>query len=65
MDLIEFAFGALTGVAGNTAYDGMKLILGNTFSKLEAFAKDDDKDRFELVLQTAIDSNVEIKKQLE
>ena len=65
MDLIEFTFGALTGVAGNAAYDGMKLILGETFNKLESFAKDDDKKSFELVLQTVIESNENIKQQLE
>lgn len=65
MDLVSFAFGALTGVAGNAAYDGMKLILGNTFNKLEVFAKNDEKEKFELVLLAAIESNETIKNQLE
>ncbi len=27
MGLVEFVFGAATGIAGNTAYDGVKMVL--------------------------------------
>ncbi len=65
MDLINFVFGAATGVAGNTVYDSTKLILGSTFGKLETFARQDDKERFELVLQTVLETNEAIKQQLD
>ena len=65
MDFVNFVFGTLTGVAGNAAYDGIKLIFGSTFSSLEASAKADNKEKFELILQTAIEQNNEIKQQLE
>ncbi len=66
MDLISFVFGAAaSGVTGGAAYDGIKLVLGNSFAKLEAFAKNDDKGSFELVLQTVLESNATIKQQLE
>lgn len=65
MDLVSFVFGAATGVAGNAVYDGIKLVLGNTFSKLETLAKNNDKATFEMVLQTAIESNETIRQQLE
>ena len=65
MELAEFVFAAATGVAGSGVYDGVKLILGQTFGKLEIFARNDDKEKFDLVLQTAIESNEAIKSQLE
>jgi hypothetical protein len=66
MDLISFVFGAAaSGVTGGAVYDGIKLVLGNSFAKLEAFAKNDDKESFELVLQTVLESNSSIKQQLE
>ena len=65
MGLVEFVLGAATGVAGNTAYDGVKMVLGNTFNKLKTLAGNNDQETFELVLQTAIESNDNIKKQLE
>ena len=65
MELIDFAFSTLTGVSGNAAYEGIKFILGGTFSSLEASAKADDKDKFEIILQTAMEQNKEVKQQLE
>ena len=64
MELIDFAFGTLTGVAGNTVYESLKLILGGSFDKLESLAKADDKATFELLLQTAIEQNQTLKQQL-
>jgi len=46
MDVVNFVFGALTGVAGNTVYDGIKLIFGSTFSRLETLAQADEKEKF-------------------
>ncbi len=66
MDLISFVFGAAaSGVTGNAVYDGIKLVLGNGFAQLEAFAKNDDREKFELVLQTVLENNDTIKQQLE
>ena len=64
MDLINFVFGAATGVAGNSVYDSIKLILGNNFGQLETFAKNDDTEEFERVLRTVLESNETIKEQL-
>ena len=65
MGLAAFVFTIATGTASTVVYEGAKAVLGSTFSKLEAFAKNDDRETFELVLQTAIESNEEIKQQLE
>ena len=65
MALIDFAFGGLTGIAGNTVYDGLKLIMGSSFPSLDASVKADDKGKFEIILQTAMEQNKEIKQQLE
>ena len=65
MGLVEFVLGAATGVAGNAAYDGVKMVLGNTFNKLKTLAGNNDQETFKLVLQTAIESNDNIKQQLE
>lgn len=66
MEIINYAFQTiLAGVSGNAAYEGIKLILGGSFSNLEASVKANDKDKFEMILQTAIVQNNEIKQQLE
>jgi hypothetical protein len=66
MDLISFVFGAAaSGVTGNAVYDGIKLVLGSSFAKLENFAINDDKENFDLVLQTVLEHNETIKQQLE
>ena len=66
MDLISFVFGAAaSGVTGNAIYDGIKLVLGNSFTKLEEFAKNDDREKFGLVLQAVLENNDTIKQQLE
>ncbi|MEE9424173.1 MAG: hypothetical protein V3V18_04250 [Methylococcales bacterium] len=66
MDLINYVFAAAaSGVTGNAAYDSIKLVLGDTFTKLESFAKNDEKETFDLVLQTVLENNKTIKQQLE
>ncbi|QLQ30939.1 MAG: hypothetical protein HZT40_04200 [Candidatus Thiothrix singaporensis] len=56
--LVEFVFGALTGVAGNTIYDQVKGILGAKLSpKLEDAANSNDREKFINVLEGAMDAN--------
>jgi len=65
MDLINFVFGAATGVAGNSVYDSIKLILGNKFGQLETVAENDNRGKFEFLLQTVLANNETIKEQLQ
>lgn len=65
MDLISFTESIMTSVAGGAAYDGVKLVLNDQFDKLQGFLENNEKDKFELVLQTLIDSNETIRQQLE
>lgn len=56
--IIEFSWNAITG---GVYYDALKATLGNAFSKLDAFKKEDNKAQFELVLGSIIETNEEIK----
>jgi len=62
MGLVEFVWSSF--VSG-VAYDTIKPIVGNTFNKLAGFSGSGDRDKFELVLESIIESNENIKKQLE
>ena len=66
MEIVNYAFQTiLAGISGNAAYDSIKLIVGGTFPSLEASVKANNKEKFELILQTVIEQNAEIKQQLE
>jgi len=62
MDLIEFAWSAMSG---GIFYDSVKGIFGASFEKLKNFIDKDKKDDFTSHLETIFSVNEEIKKQLE
>lgn len=62
MELIEFAWGA---ISGGVVYDGIKSILGKSYEKLKNFADGGKKDEFASHLETIFSVNEQIKKQLE
>ncbi|WP_281223360.1 hypothetical protein [Photobacterium sanguinicancri] len=59
--IIEFSWSA---IAGGAYYDALKATLGNAFSKLDIFKKEDNKAQFELVLSSIVETNEEIKDAL-
>lgn len=51
MALIGFVWNAISGdVIGNAAYDGVKAILGKGFDRLASYAKENNKNDFEIAL---------------
>jgi hypothetical protein len=65
MDPISFALSAFSGVAGNAMYASIKRLFGTNAGQLEQLAKNDDRQSFELVVQALLNSNAELKQQLE
>ncbi|WP_139127803.1 hypothetical protein [Vibrio parahaemolyticus] len=59
--IIEFSWSA---IAGGVYYDVLKAKLGSVFSKLENFKKEGNKEQFELVLSSILETNNEIKSTL-
>jgi len=62
MDIINFTWSAM---AGGAFYDGIKMILGSSYQKLNMFVEEGKKEEFESHLETIFSVNNEIKTQLE
>jgi hypothetical protein len=59
--IIAFSWSA---IAGGVYYDTLKATLGDAFSRLDMFKKEDNKEQFELVLSAIVETNEEIKSAL-
>lgn len=53
-----------SGVVGNAAYDGVKVLFGHKFDELQAYAEEDKEETFKAVLKTALDYNQAMAEQL-
>jgi hypothetical protein len=62
MGIIEFTWGAM---AGGIAYDGVKIILANSYDKLKDFFDNGKKEEFNSHLETILSVSEEIKTKLE
>ncbi len=62
MSIVEFTWGAM---AGGVAYDGVKMILANSFDKLKSFFDDKKQEEFNSHLETILSVSEEIKTKLE
>jgi hypothetical protein len=64
-NLIAFVWSAITsGVIGNVAYDGIKLILGKGFDRLASYAKENKESEFEIALLSILETNEKIAQEL-
>jgi len=62
MGIVEFTWGAM---AGGIAYDGVKIILANSYDKLKDFFDKGKKEEFNSHLETILSVSEEIKTKLE
>lgn len=53
-----------SGTIGNTAYDGLKAILGNGFGRLSGYVQTGQQQPFEIALQTLLETSDAIREQL-
>lgn len=66
MDLVEFTWSALSGVAGNFIYEQSKKTLGTRATRqLEKAQQDKDKESFKNTLEMLLESNQEMRSKLE
>lgn len=66
MDLVTFIQETIVGgIAGGAAYDGLKMILGNSYDKLASYLQNKEIHKFEAALDMLLSENIEVKKSLE
>ena len=62
-ELVEFVSGAMVGgVAGNATYDGLKVILGSSFSRLSSYLSNNQEAKFEGALEMLLEDETLVKK---
>jgi len=65
-EIISYIYGAMAaGAIGNSTYDSIKYVLGKKYGILQKFIDNNDKNSFEIALDTIISTNKEIKEELE
>lgn len=65
MDLMAFTWSAMaSGVVGNAAYDGIKVILGNSFQRLADYVSHQQEAKFKETLEILLESNDALRTQL-
>ena len=66
MDLIEFTFGALTGVTGNAIYELLKNSISlEKLLKLIEYKNANNSSDFKTEIETILEYNQQLKKELE
>ena len=66
MDLITFVQETIGGgIAGGAAYDGLKMILGNSNEKLSSYLQKNETAKFEAALDMLLSENMELRKKIE
>ncbi len=65
LELINFVYDSIANsVHENGLYDGIKALLGVSFSQFLGYVKNDDKDKFQERLDELLESNKELKNKL-
>ena len=66
MDLITFVQETIGGgIAGGAAYDGLKMILGNSYEKLSSYLQKNETAKFEAALDMLLSKNMELREKIE
>ena len=64
-EIVQFVSTSIaSGVVGNVAYDGLKVILGSSFDKLSSFLSNNQEKKFEGALEILLEQNKELKQQI-
>lgn len=64
VEMIDFAYGVLSGMYSNAAYDGLTQLLGPFSKKMQTLTKQEQRDEFAELLQTLLDSHDSLQEQL-
>jgi hypothetical protein len=62
-EIMQFVSSSIaSGIVGNVAYDGLKVILGSSFSKLSDYLSNNQKVKFECALEMLLEDETLVKK---
>ena len=65
LEIVNFVSSSIVGgVAGNLAYDELKIILGSFFHKLSSYLHNEEHSKFQSELEVLLDKNKELKQQI-